>query len=213
VSDIANGADPETAATTPPTSAAPDDRPPSGTEPAAVVHPGTPAAQPEVQAARADLEAARRAFTGEVEQLQRKGREAVDVKAKLRNLPQALAKDPRKIGVIAAAGAGLAGLVALRRRGGPKPTSTMPLEVEQALAGMGKDGRKMREALDRSFAEYLKTQGLKEPARGRGIPRSVVLAFVPVAAQVAREVVRRQMRRAEDLSAEADRGGGGAAGA
>jgi hypothetical protein len=208
VSEQANGTTPE-AAGTPPAGTPPAGTPPAdagSSEPAVVapLHPRSPAARAEVQAARADLDAARQAFGGEVEQLQQKGREAVDIKAKVKNLPQTLAKDPRKIGVVAAAGAGLAGLVALRRRGGPKPNGTLPPEVEQALAGMGKDGKKMREALDRSFAEYLKTQGLKEPAHGRGIPRSLVLALIPIGTQVAREVIKRQMRRTEELSAEAD---------
>jgi hypothetical protein len=154
--------------------------------------PGSPAADPDVQAARAAVEEARGSFQKELTTLQAKGRDAIDVKAKVRRLPQTLAQDPRKLVGVVAAGAGTVLAVGALRRRGRKPVvaGTLPAEVEAVIADLGVDGKKVRAALDRSFSTYLASHGVAEPAKRRGLPPAVASMILPLGTVAVREAVR-----------------------
>jgi len=194
--------EPAQPAATPPTSTP---APEPATEAASLEpRPGTPSADPAVSRAAADVDATRAAFQTELARLQASGRAAFDVKARIRGIPGALASDPRKAAGAAVAGVG--SILALRRltgRGRRQPTGTLPIEVEEALAPLGKDGKKVRDALDSSFASYLETHGV-EARRGSRFPRSLRLLAVPVATAVAREVLRRSASRRREAGPTED---------
>jgi hypothetical protein len=114
----------------------------------------------EADAARERVLAARADLATEVERLQASARAAVDVPAKVRRNP-----------VQTAAVVGGAGFVAL---GGPRrvfrrvksavvgpdaplPEQMLPEEIEKALKRLGTDGERIRGALERDFAAYVKT--------------------------------------------------------
>jgi hypothetical protein len=161
-----------------------------------VVRPGSAAADPAVQAARAELEAARTAFRGDVEELRASGRRAVDVKAKLRRLPRRIQEDPRPFVIAAAAGTALvAGVTALRRRGRRAyPEGILPASVEETLKGL-KDGDKIRRDLADSFGVYLAEHGIQSRGRRRGVPTVVTFLVLPLASTFGREAIRRFMRQ------------------
>ena len=113
----------------------------------------------ETDAARDRVLAARAEFAGELDALEASVRAAIDVPAKIR-------RSPAK----AAAAAGSAGFLVL---GGPKrifraanravrgPTAALPKrmlpdEIEKTLRGLGDDGDKVRGALERDFADYVR---------------------------------------------------------
>jgi hypothetical protein len=125
------------------------------------------------------------------------------VKAKFRRLPRTMAEDPRKaIGVVAAGAGTVLAIAALRRRGRRSvPAGNLPPEVEAALAGLGKDGKKVREALDRSFSQYIVSHGLAEPSSGRSLPPGVKPLILPIATVAIREIFKRTgSRRARSSS-------------
>ncbi|MDO8483332.1 MAG: hypothetical protein Q7S35_00115 [Candidatus Limnocylindrales bacterium] len=121
----------------------------------------------ETDAARDRVLAARAALGEELEALEASARAAVDIPAKVR-------RSPAK----AAAIAGSAGFVVL---GGPKrlfgaarravfgptaelPKRMLPDEIEKTLSKLGADGEKVRGALERDFAAYV-----REAEKDRGI--------------------------------------------
>jgi len=155
--------------------------------------PGSPAAEPAVQEARAEAEAARAALAMEFGRLRDRGREAVDVKAKVKAMPSAIARDPRKIVGVGAAGAGAAMLLRSLRGGRRKamPPGLLPPEVETALEAVGPDAEKVREALSSSFTSYLETYGAQRAKRRQRLPGLVSLFILPVASTAAREAIKR----------------------
>jgi hypothetical protein len=171
--------------------------PVESTAPAVTLPPGSPAADPDVQAARAAVQAARGSFQRELTTLQAKGKETIDIKARIRRLPSDVKRDPRKYAAIAAASAGtIAAFTALRRRGRKSiPSGTLPGEVEAVLAGLGDDGRKVRAALDSSFARYLSSHGVPSPSRRRLPPGALTIAMPVIAAAIREGIVRAAARR------------------
>jgi len=155
--------------------------------------PGSPAAEPTVQDARAEAEAARDALAMEVGRLKERGREALDVKAHIKAVPAAIARDPRKAVGLGAAGAGAGLLLSRLRRGRRKamPPGLLPAEVEAALEGIGPDADKIRDALESGFTGYLETYGARAARRPRRVPGLVSLFILPVASTAAREAIRR----------------------
>jgi hypothetical protein len=193
--------DPQTTQATEPTESA---TPTQATEPTPPIPPGSPAADPGVQAARAAVNDARTSFQRELTTLQSKGRDAIDIKAKVRRLPQTLAQDPRKLAGVAAAGAGIVGLVALRRRGRTTPVSNpLPAEVEAALKELGKDGTKVRAALDQSFSRYLAMHGVEAGSKPRSVPPIVTSLVVPIGTVAVRELIHRVSGRRAASRADA----------
>jgi hypothetical protein len=179
-------------------------KPTPATEATPPLPPGSPAADADVQAARAAVDDARASFQREVTTLQAKGRDAIDIKAKVRRLPQTLAQDPRKLAGVAAAGAGIVGLVALRRRGRRAPVSNpLPAEVEAALSQLGKDGTKVRAALDQSFSRYLAMHGVEAGSKPRSVPPIVTSLVVPIGTVAVRELIQRVSGRRAASRADA----------
>lgn len=114
--------------------------------------------RPELDAARAEILAAREGLSGEVIRLEAAARAAVDIPARIRRAP--------------AKAAGVAAGAAFLVLGGPKrvfrgvkravmgpdadlPKSMLPDEVEKELRKLGSDGKRVRAVLERDFAKYL----------------------------------------------------------
>lgn len=127
---------------------------------------GTESARAEVLAARADVLAARGRLDDELVRLEASARAAVDIKAKVRRSPVKVA------GAAAGAGFLLVGgprRVFRRTRNAifgaptPLPESMLPKDIDAALKALGTDGNKVRGAIERDFAKYLreKTPELK----------------------------------------------------
>ena len=144
----------------------------------------------EQDAARDRVLAARAEFDAEVAGLGASARDAVDIPAKVR-------RNPAK----AAAVVGGVGFIVLRgpqrlwrwfrsnvlRRRTPLPERMLPKEIERALDKLGDDGDKVRGAIERDFADYVK-QRQKER---RAIPTVLLLA-------AARPLIGAAARRAAD---------------
>ncbi len=93
------------------------------------------------------------------------------------------------------ASAPIAALRFLRGGGRKAQAGTLPIEVEEALAGMGNDGKKIREALDASFVKYLEAHGAVEGKKGGRIPTNLGLILAPFVTSLARESLRRFVAR------------------
>jgi hypothetical protein len=163
------------------------------------VLPDTPAALPDVQAARARAELARRELQGEVEQLRASARRTFDLRAQLTSIPERIQRDPRRAAIIGGTiAAGVVGISVLRRLRRAKPPTLLPPEVEAAIDAFGTDAEHIRTALNDSFTRYLEAHGARGPI-GR-LPRGTFVLLVPVVSAVAREAARQwvayRLRRA-----------------
>lgn len=158
-----------------------------------VPRPGSPAAEPAVQAARVEAEAARAALALEIGRLRDAGRDAVDIKAKVKGMPAAIAREPAKFLGLGAAGAGAGVLLSRLRRGRKKamPPGLLPPEVETVLERVGPDADKVREALNAGFTRFLETEGAQAAAPRRKVPGLIPLFILPVASTLAREAIKR----------------------
>lgn len=147
----------------------------------------------EAEAARAEVVAAREAFSGELARLEAAGRAALDIKAKVRRSPA------RAAGLVAGAGfLAVGGPLkvargvgrALRGKKEPLPPSLLPKEVDKALRSMGDDGAKVRGTLEREFASYLDK---RKPDEDRGLLGGIAGALtsglvVPASRNLARRM-------------------------
>jgi hypothetical protein len=119
----------------------------------------------EAEAARAEVVAARAAFSAELVRLEAAGRAAVDIKAKVRRSPAKAAGLAAGAGFLAIGGPlkvvrGVGR--ALRGKKEALPPSLLPKEVDAALRSLGDDGEKVRGTLEREFAKYLKKRKTDE---------------------------------------------------
>jgi hypothetical protein len=147
----------------------------------------------EAEAARAEVVAAREAFSAELARLEAAGRAAVDIKAKVRRSPAKAAGLVAGAGFLAvggplkvARGVGRA----LRGKKEPLPPSLLPKEVDKALRSMGDDGAKVRGTLEREFASYLDK---RKPDEDRGLLGGIAGALtsglvVPASRNLARRM-------------------------
>ncbi|HLY14687.1 MAG TPA: hypothetical protein VKR24_10065 [Candidatus Limnocylindrales bacterium] len=131
----------------------------------------------EAEAARAEVVAAREAFSVELVRLEAAGRAAVDIKAKVKRNPA------RAAGL--AAGAGFLALGgplkvvrgvgrALRGKKEPLPPSLLPKQVDAALRSLGDDGGKVRGTLEREFANFLEK---RKPEEDKGFVAGITGAL------------------------------------
>jgi hypothetical protein len=131
----------------------------------------------EAAAARAEVVAAREAFSAELVRLEAAGRAAVDIKAKVKRNPA------RAAGL--AAGAGFLAIGgplkvvrgvgrALRGKKEPLPPSLLPKQVDAALRSLGDDGEKVRGTLEREFASFLEK---RKPEEDKGIVAGITGAL------------------------------------
>ncbi len=150
----------------------------------------------EAEAARAEVVAAREAFSGELARLEAAGRAALDIKAKVRRSPARAAGLVAGAGFLAVGGplkvARVAGR-ALRGKKEPLPPSLLPKEVDKALRSMGDDGAKVRGTLEREFASYLDK---RKPDEDRGLLGGIAGALtsslvVPASRNLARRMASR----------------------
>ncbi|MBA2381966.1 MAG: hypothetical protein H0V73_07635 [Chloroflexi bacterium] len=151
----------------------------------------TDAALAQVVAARADL-------GDEVDRMEAAGRAALDVPAKVR-------ANPAKAAGIAAGGAFLA-------LGGPKrlfrrarravtgkeedlPSELLPKDIEKALKKIGTDGRKVRGALERDFADYLdeRAKARKKEGITAAVTAIALSAIRPIAMRQGRQIAERML--------------------
>ena len=131
----------------------------------------------EAEAARAEVVAAREAFSGELARLEAAGRAAVDIKAKVKRSPAKAAGLVAGAGFLAvggplkvARGVGRA----LRGKKEPLPPSLLPKQVDKALKSLGDDGQKVRGTLEREFASYLEK---RKPDEDRGLLGGIASAL------------------------------------
>ena len=131
----------------------------------------------EAEAARAEVVAAREAFSAELVRLEAAGRAAVDIKAKVRRNPARAAGLAAGAGFLAiggplkvARGVGRA----LRGKKEPLPPSLLPKQVDAALRSLGDDGDKVRGTLEREFASFLEK---RKPDEDKGIVAGITGAL------------------------------------
>ena len=155
----------------------------------------------EQDAARDRVLAARAEFDAELHGLGTSARDAVDIPAKVRRNPAKAAAVVGGVGFVVLRGPqrlwrGVRSNVFGRRT--PLPKRMLPKEIEKALDKLGDDGDKVRGAIERDFADYVK-QRQKER---RAIPTVLLLA-------AARPLIGAAARRAaEYLSAPPSEGPG-----
>ncbi len=123
----------------------------------------------EAESARAEVLAARQAFSDEFARLEAAGRAAVDIKAKIRRSPAKAAGLVAGAGFMAVGGPlkvarGLGR--AIRGKREPLPPSLLPKQVDKALRSLGDDGQKVRGTLEREFASYLEK---RKPDEDKGL--------------------------------------------
>jgi len=120
---------------------------------------GTQSARAEVLAARSEVLAARGQLEGELGRLRASARASVDVKAKVRRSPAKFAGAAAGVGFLAVGGPRR---VLRRVRAAvfgeptPLPESMLPEEIDKALRALGDDGGRVRGAIEREFASYLR---------------------------------------------------------
>ena len=123
----------------------------------------------EAEAARAEVVAAREAFSTELVRLEAAGRAAVDIKAKVKRSPAKAAGLAAGAGFLAVGGPLKVGRRvgrALRGKREPLPPSLLPRAVDKALRSMGNDGTKVRGTLEREFATFLEK---RKPEEDKGL--------------------------------------------
>jgi len=131
----------------------------------------------EAEAARAEVVAAREAFSAELVRLEAAGRAAVDIKAKVKRNPAKAAGLAAGAGFLAIGGPlkvvrGVGR--ALRGKKEPLPPSLLPKQVDAALRSLGDDGDKVRGTLEREFASFLEK---RKPDEDKGIVAGITGAL------------------------------------
>ena len=142
----------------------------------------------EQDAARLRVLAARADLAEEVQLLEASARAAVDIPAKIKRSPAKAAALAGGVGFLALKGPQRlfgAARRAVRGEPDPLPSRMLPDEVEKTLRKLGKDGEKVRGALERDFAEYA-----KKSAKDRQAIGSVLLLALgrPLAGRAARAI-------------------------
>jgi hypothetical protein len=127
-------------------------------------------------AARDRVLAARSELAEQLTVLEASGRAAVDIPARIKRSPGKVAAVVGGAGFLALKGPQR--VYRLTRRAvvgkpAPLPTSMLPDEVEKTLRKLGKDGDKVRGALERDFADYA-----KQARKGRDSVKTLLLLAV-----------------------------------
>ncbi|CAN5614869.1 hypothetical protein BH20CHL7_BH20CHL7_08690 [soil metagenome] len=127
----------------------------------------TDAARDRVLAARAELEE-------DLQQLEASGRAAIDIPARIRRSPAKAAAAAGGLGFLALKGPQRlfrAVRRAVKGEGADLPDRMLPDEIEKTLRRLGDDGKKVRGALERDFAGYV-----RQAEKGRKSRRSALVA-------------------------------------
>jgi hypothetical protein len=119
-------------------------------------------------AARAEVVARRQVLAEEIVKLEAAGRSAVDIPSKIKRAPGKTAALAAGTAFFAAGGPKRVYRAARRAILGPKadlPESMLPKEIDKALKAMGDDGKRVRGAIEHSFADYLEASRPRREAR------------------------------------------------
>jgi hypothetical protein len=148
----------------------------------------------ETDAARDRVLAARAALGEELETLEASARVAVDIPAKIRRSPAKAAAVAGGAAFVVLGGPKRvfrAGKHAVFGRPSPLPDAMLPDEIEQTLRALGEDGDKVRGALERDFAAYV-----RKASRDRASLRTLLLLSVarPVMTQGTKAAAKRFFR-------------------
>ncbi|MFP5344025.1 MAG: hypothetical protein ACLGIJ_14080 [Candidatus Limnocylindria bacterium] len=175
-------------------------------------------------AAREGVLAARRALADELVVLEASGRAAIDIPARIRRSPAKAAAIVGGAGFLALKGPQRLFGAARRRISGdpaPFPASILPDEVEKTLRKLGRDGDKVRGALERDFADYARRsskerEGLKaallmaavRPLLARGAKAAGDAFLTPDASSFRARLdeIRERLRREADPGESGDPG-------
>jgi hypothetical protein len=182
-------------------------------------------------AARAEVVARRQVLAEEIVKLEAAGRSAVDIPSKVKRAPGKTAALAAGTAFFAVGGPKRLYRAARRAILGPKadlPESMLPREIDKALKAMGDDGKRVRGAIERSFADYLEESRPKRKARdlqgtiselGGNILRPITAEagkrlakelFNPESGSFGQSMQRIRMRReARETAAEAAAAGAG----
>lgn len=126
----------------------------------------------ETDAARDRVIAARAELAEELETMEASVRAAVDIPARIKRSPAKAAAIVAGVGFLALKGPKRMVGAARRAVRGPDaemPKSMLPDEIEKTLRSLGDDGKKVRGALERDFAEYAKTAEKDRAGRTRAL--------------------------------------------
>ncbi|MBA2254370.1 MAG: hypothetical protein H0W07_04560 [Chloroflexi bacterium] len=156
--------------------------------------------------ARQAVVAARAALATEADELTAATRSALDIPAKVRKHPVETAGlaggavflavgGPRRL--LKAAGK------AVRRGKEPPPKTLLPKDVQKVVDGLGDDGRKVQERLEREFAAYLeKRKKADTPTSSRAsFWRLFDVMAIPLGRQVAKQMAERLLAADRDRPA------------
>jgi len=152
----------------------------------------TDAARDRVLAARAEL-------GDELQRLEASGRAAVDIPARIRRSPAKAAAAAGGLGFLALKGPQRLFRAARRAVKGEQadlPERMLPDEIEKTLRRLGDDGDKVRGALERDFAQYV-----KEAEKDRKSQRSAIIAAA------AKPLLTRGAKAAAEFLASPDEAG------
>ena len=167
----------------------------------------------DTDAARDGVLAARAELDEELRRLNASTRSAVDIPAKIRRSPAKAAAIAGGVAFLAVKGPQRvfrAGKRAVRGKDAPLPSKMLPEEIDKALRSLGSDGDKVRGALERDFAAYVK----KAAADRRRLRQLVLLSVArPLATHGTRALANWLFsperegfdRRLSELRARADR--------
>lgn len=150
----------------------------------------------ETDAARDRVLAARAALGDELEALEASARAAVDIPAKVRRSPAKAAAIAGSAGFVVLGGPGRILGAARRAVFGPTadlPRQMLPKEIEKTLKKLGDDGDKVRGAIERDFAAYV-----KEAEKDRGVGALATAAARPLMMRGAKAAAEWFFRPDED---------------
>ncbi len=163
-----------------------------------------PEPTPEVRAAMEELEAARAGMAGSLDVLTGATQSALDVPAKIRRNPVKTAALVGGTGFLLAGGPRRVARAVGRRVFGRRPdryAGLLPPEIEKVLkdTGVAKDPE-VRRALNKDFAEYLKSKGKyqPEPTAQASFWRTFDRVAGPLGTAGARVMVQRLMEAEQD---------------
>ncbi|MEX2183977.1 MAG: hypothetical protein WEC14_05980 [Chloroflexota bacterium] len=152
----------------------------------------TDAARDRVLAARAELEE-------ELQRLEASGRAAIDIPARIRRSPAKAVAAAGGLGFLALKGPQRlfrAARRAVKGEGADLPDRMLPDEIEKTLRRLGDDGDKVRGALERDFAGYV-----RQTEKGRKSQRNALFAAA------AMPLLRRGAKAAAEFLASPDEAG------
>lgn len=146
----------------------------------------------EQDAARDRVLAAREDLAEQLRVLEASARAAVDIPTRIRRSPAKAAAVAGSVGFVALKGPQR--ILGAARRAifgapAPMPKSMLPDEVDKTLRSMGDDGVKVRAALERDFADYVRQAVKSRPSLQSTLGASVLRPMITRASKVAADAL------------------------